>query len=79
MPHLIGVSFVVAMLVTWPDVPWNALLVTGLLVTAVVPFLVHQWTRTIWMALDRAFMPDPERPEPPPPGQGTDHGTTRTS
>jgi len=64
-----GLAFVITMLVTWPDVPWNAVLVVGLVVTAVVPFLISPWTRTIWMALDRAFMPEPDRPEPPPRGR----------
>lgn len=63
-----GASFVITMLLTWPDVPWNTLLVVGLVVTAFFPFVISPWTRTVWMALDRAFMPAPDRPEPPPPG-----------
>jgi uncharacterized protein (DUF983 family) len=65
-----GLSFVATMLLTWPDVPWTALLVVGLAVTAVLPFLISPWTRTIWMAVDRAFLPAPDQPEPPPPGRG---------
>lgn len=67
---LFGASFVATMVLTWPDVPWNLLLVVGLSVTAVLPFLISPWTRTVWMAVDRAFMPAPDRPEPPPPGHG---------
>lgn len=63
---LFGLSFVATMLLTWPDVPWTALLIVGLLVTATLPILISPWTRTIWMALDRAFMPAPDQPEPPP-------------
>lgn len=63
---LFGLSFVATMLLTWPDVPWTALLIVGLLVTATLPILISSWTRTIWMALDRAFMPAPDQPEPPP-------------
>jgi uncharacterized protein (DUF983 family) len=63
-----GVALVIAILVTWPEVPWDTVLVVALLVTAVIPFVISPWTRTIWMALDRAFMPAPDRPEPPPPG-----------
>lgn len=69
---LFGLSFVAAMVITWPDVPWNALLVVGLVVTAVLPVLIFPWTRTLWMAVDRAFMPAPEQPEPPPPTRAPD-------
>ncbi|HSJ44103.1 MAG TPA: hypothetical protein VK923_05400 [Euzebyales bacterium] len=58
-------------MLTWPDVPWTALLIVGLAATAVLPFLISPWTRTIWMAVDRAFLPAPDQPEPPPPGGGT--------
>ena len=66
-----GLSFIATMLVTWPDVPWTALLVVGLAATAVLPFIFSPWTRTIWMAVDRAFLPAPDQSEPPPPGRGT--------
>lgn len=65
---MFGLSFVATMLVTWPDVPWTGLLVVGLVATAVLPILISPWTRTIWMAVDRAFLPAPDQPEPPPPG-----------
>jgi uncharacterized protein (DUF983 family) len=65
-----GASFVLTMVLTWPEVPWTALLVVGLVVTAVFPLLISPWTRTLWMALDRALMPPPDRPEPPLPGHG---------
>jgi uncharacterized protein (DUF983 family) len=57
--------FVATMLATWPDVPWNALLIVGIAVTAVMPIVISPWTRTLWMAVDRAFLPEPDRPEPP--------------
>jgi uncharacterized protein (DUF983 family) len=66
-----GAAFVLTMVLTWPEVPWTALLVIGLVVTAVFPLLISPWTRTLWMALDRAFMPAPDRSEPPLPGYGT--------
>ena len=71
-----GLSFVATMLLTWPDVPWTALLIVGLVVTAVLPFLLSSWTRTIWMALDRAFLPTPDRPEPHPPFTAAGAGHT---
>ncbi len=67
-----AVAFVATMVLTWPDVPWNALLVVGIAVTAVLPILISPWTRTLWMAVDRAFLPEPDRPEPPVAGTVVD-------
>jgi len=52
-----GVWFVGGMLVTWPDVPWNGLLVGGLVLNALVPFLLYGWSKTIWVGLDLTFNP----------------------
>lgn len=65
-----GLSLVATMLLMWPDVPWNAILIVGVAATLIGPVLISPWTRTIWMAVDRAFMPPPDQPEPPPPGHG---------
>lgn len=65
---------VATMIATWPDVPWNGVLVVALIVTLVLPYLASPWTRTVWMALDRAFMPPPDRPEPPVRGPGATAG-----
>ena len=45
--------FVVGMIVTWPDVPWTALLVGGIAFTLVAPILFHPFTRTLWVAAER--------------------------
>lgn len=70
-----GLSFVATMLLTWPDVPWTALLIVGLIATAILPILISPWTRTVWMAIDRAFLPTPDQPEPPPPAHGVRDGS----
>ncbi len=57
---IFGVVFVGGMIVTWPDVPWNALLVTLLVLNGTLPFLLYPWTKTAWVGLHLAFVP----PEP---------------
>ena len=46
-------AFVLGMVLTWPDVPWTALLVGGVLITALAPVLLHPFTRTTWVAAER--------------------------
>lgn len=57
-----GVIFVGGMLVTWPDVPWNTLLVVLLVLNGTLPFLIYPWTKTVWVGLHLAFVP-PEAAE----------------
>jgi uncharacterized protein (DUF983 family) len=45
--------FVVGMIVTWPDVPWTALLVGGVALTLLAPVFLHPFTRTLWVATER--------------------------
>lgn len=46
-----GVAFLATMLLTWPDVPWNAMLVLGLVLNAVVPVVGYPWAKTTWSGL----------------------------
>lgn len=52
-----GAWFVGGMIATWPDVPWTGLLVGGIVVNTLVPFLLYGWAKTIWVGLDLAFNP----------------------
>lgn len=47
------VLLVGGMIVTWPDVPWTALLIAGVAVTLSAPILFHPFTRTLWVAAER--------------------------
>jgi uncharacterized protein (DUF983 family) len=58
---LFGAFFVGGMLLTWPDVPWTALLIGGLVLNATFPVLFYPVSKTLWVGLDLAFHP----PEPP--------------
>ena len=49
--------FVGGMLLTCPDAPWNVLLIGGLILNGLVPFLLYGWSKTIWLGLDMAFNP----------------------
>lgn len=49
--------FVVALLITWPNPPWNALLIVTAIVAVVAPLLLYPTTKALWLALDLAFRP----------------------
>ena len=50
-----GAVLVGGILLTWPDVPWTVLLVAGLVLNGVVPFVGYGWAKAIWLGLDRGF------------------------
>jgi uncharacterized protein (DUF983 family) len=52
-----GTWFVGGMLLTWPDVPWTGLMIGGLLINGVIPFVLYGWSKAIWVGLDLAFNP----------------------
>lgn len=54
---IFAVWFVGGMLVTWPDVPWTVLLVGGLVLNGLVPFVLYGWSKAVWVGLDLAFNP----------------------
>ena len=51
------VVLVGGMAITWPDVPWNALLIAALVVTAAVPMASYSTARTLWVSMDLAVRP----------------------
>lgn len=55
-----AVVFVGGMLLFWPDVPWNVLLVAGLVVNGLIPILGYGWSKAAWVGVDLAIHP----PEP---------------
>lgn len=44
-------------LVTWPEVPWNAILFITLAFNGLFPVLFYPFSKTVWVALDLAFRP----------------------
>lgn len=45
------------MVLTWPDVPWNLLLVVTIAANLVVPILLYPRAKTIWVALELGWHP----------------------
>jgi uncharacterized protein (DUF983 family) len=52
-----GLAFLGTVLATYPDVPWTAMLVLGLVLNAVVPVVGYPWAKTAWSGLHAAFAP----------------------
>lgn len=43
--------------VTWPDVPWTALLVVTVVVNLIVPIVAYPRSKTVWSALEMGWHP----------------------
>ena len=54
---ILAAAFVIVMVATWPNPPWNALQYGGAAMAAIVPVLTYPFTKTIWLALDLIFRP----------------------
>lgn len=54
---LFALLLLIGIATTWPDVPWTALLVAGLLLNGTLPFLLHAWSRATWLGLHTAVVP----------------------
>ena len=54
---ILAAAFLVVMVATWPDPPWNALQYGGALLAVIVPIVCYPFTKTIWLALDLIFRP----------------------
>jgi uncharacterized protein (DUF983 family) len=50
-------GLVAALLLTWPDPPWNALLYGGLIVIMVLPVMTLPFSKDLWLAFDLMFRP----------------------
>lgn len=49
--------FVGTMLVTWPDVPWNGIVIVGVITNGLIPILGYGWSKTTWLGIDMTFNP----------------------
>lgn len=74
-----ALTLVIGALATWPNPPWLALTIAGLVVNVVVPIVFYPFSKTIFVALDllllhaeeRSWLPGGE-PVPPPARVGPD-------
>jgi uncharacterized protein (DUF983 family) len=46
-------------LATWPTPPWRLVLYGGAALALVTPFLFYPFSKTLWLALDLYFQPEP--------------------
>ena len=80
--NFIGVELVLAaflllaVVLTWPDVPWSALLWVGAPLMVAAPVAFYPVTRTVWLALDLTMRPPGPMDFPEP---GIDHDRPRVS
>ncbi len=52
-------TMLTTLIVTWPDVPWGLLQVTGPLEAVTMPLLFFPFSRTLFLAFDLWLRPDP--------------------
>lgn len=56
--ELIAVAaFLTAILLTWPAVPWKAVLYGSMIPAALGPVVTYPFARNLWLALDLLFRP----------------------
>ena len=49
--------FVITLIATWPEPPWNALMAITVVLAIVAPILLYPTTTALWLALDLIFRP----------------------
>jgi uncharacterized protein (DUF983 family) len=54
---LLAVVFLVIVVATWPDPPWDALQYGGVVLSIVGAVLCYPFAKTTWLALDLIFRP----------------------
>jgi hypothetical protein len=53
-------SLLVTAILTWPDVPWEILQITGPIEAVVMPLVFFPFSRTLFLAFDLWLRPDME-------------------
>lgn len=54
---IFAAGFVIALLATWPDVPWTLLEWVGIPFMVLAPVLFYPLSKTVWLAFDVMFRP----------------------
>ena len=52
-----GLALLLALLLTWPDPPWRALLYGGAVLMSVTPVVFYPMSKCLWLAIDLIFRP----------------------
>jgi uncharacterized protein (DUF983 family) len=53
---LFGV-FLLGLLLTWPDVPWEAMTIGTAVVAGLIPLVAYPYSKTLWLAYDLRVHP----------------------
>jgi len=50
-------AFLLVVVITWPEPPWEILLYGGVALMLILPFLLFPFTKTFFLAFDLVFRP----------------------
>ena len=54
---ILAAVFIIVMLVTWPNPPWDALEYGGVLLAVLAPIACYPFAKAVWGAIDLIFRP----------------------
>ncbi|MEO5904714.1 MAG: DUF983 domain-containing protein [Gemmatimonadaceae bacterium] len=54
---LFAFGFLIVLLVTWPDPPWDAIQYVGSVVLVIGVLAAYPFAKTLWLAIDLVFRP----------------------
>jgi uncharacterized protein (DUF983 family) len=57
---LMAATLVLVAVLSWPDVPWNALWFGGIALMVAAPFFFYPFSQTVWLASDLLLRPASE-------------------
>lgn len=52
------IVFVVSLIATWPDPPWNLLTAITVVLAVICPILLYPTTKALWLAIDLMLRPN---------------------
>lgn len=54
---IVTIAMVIGIIISWPDVPWNALLYGLIPLAVLAPLLTYRYASALWLTLDLRFRP----------------------
>ena len=54
---IFAIGFVIALLATWPEVPWDALTYGSMVLMVALPVLLYPFSKVAWLAIDTLIRP----------------------
>ena len=54
---IVTIAIVVGIILSWPDVPWNALMFGLVPLALLAPLLTYRHSQSFWLAIDLRFRP----------------------